>query len=183
MHRFALLLAAVLTVAACDATNEVPGVGQAGPALAVDSVRVSVSGVETITVGGITGGSPTASDTLRLDAGTAYSGVVRAVDDAQDTEIQAEAESYLFTFAVAPGGATVTQTDRESVYAVENLNDGDYPLGRTFRIEVDDAASGAATLTVSLVRYDGAPKSDLTGTGGMVDFSVSVPIFFAADES
>lgn len=175
-----LLLLPFFALAACDATNEVPSTGEAGPALAVDAIEVSISGAETVTLSGIGGGAPTASDTLRLDAGTAYSGVVRADDDDLDAEILQKAESYLFTFTTPV--ASVEPTDRESQYASLNLNAGDYPLGRTFRVEVADDAGGLTALTVSLVRYDGVPKTDATGTGGSVDWSVEVPVLVATDD-
>lgn len=172
-----LPLVAALALAACDATNVVPAVGQAGAPEAVDSLRLVVTGAPTVSIRAVgLGGTPTLTpDTLVLNAKTTYSGFVDLGGDL-DAEVQAEAESHLYTFAFDSDDATLRRTDRESQYAVENLNGGDYPLGRTFTIVTDASAAGTGRLTVRLSHFDGAPKAGADDTSGSDDLVLTVPV-------
>ena len=164
---------AALLLPACDATRDTPSTGAAGDREPISSAFLTIGGTRVSIVGL---GDPVISDSLRLVAGAAYTGSVE-LDGALDGLIRSEAESHLFAyeFGGAPS-ATVTLTDAESQYASQNLNDGDYPLGRTFRIEVDSAATGVGSMTLRLRHFEGVAKSVTDGSVGDDDFSVVLPV-------
>lgn len=175
----ALCAIGALFFSACDATNETPHTGEAGALEAFSGLTLKV-GAMTLTVDDL---SAAVMDTLSLDAGKSYTGSV-SLGAASDSLVQAEAESHLFAYTFDPASdVTLTATDRESQYAVQNLNGGDYALGRTFSVAVDSAATGQATLNVRLRHFDGVEKSMSDANVGQNDFSVMIPVMYVPIET
>ncbi len=126
-------------------------------------------------VTGLQSGSPVVStDSVLVDTSATYTGRISMAEDLA-AEIQAEAESHLFTFTTTSENVTLAATDRESQYAVQNLNDGDYPLGFTFSVTTSDV-DGKADVTVRLGHFDGAAKASSTDSGGTTDVSFTLPL-------
>ena len=182
----ALCALAALLLPACDATRDTPSAGMAGAAETIDSVRVRLTTVGVVpaqtasfTVTGLaTGPLATSTDSVVVDTSRTYTGQITFADDVL-AEIRAEAESHLVTFAPT-GDVTVTPTDRESQFASQNLNDGDYPLGLSFSFTTT-AQEGTFPLTVRLGHFDGAAKTSGTDTGGTADLTFTIPIVVSSE--
>ena len=181
MRPFLLCACGALAFAACDATNTTLDEGRAGPPEAIDRVEITLTGptTETFVVNGLASGGPIPSaEGVDLDSLATYTGQIRFADDV-DAEIRAEVESHRVEFAPSSDAIAVEITDRESLYAVQNLNDGDYPVGLRFRLTTTNR-TGPAALEVRLRHYEGAPKTSAAG-GGSVDVTVTVPLVIEAD--
>lgn len=163
-----------LLLAACDATHMTPSTGEAGAAEAIDTVRVVIGGT-TVVVTDLDAATPTLEPaSVRLDTATTFNGQI-VFGEALAAEIEDEAESHLFVYSTSSDAAVVTTTDRESLYAAQNLNDGDYPVGLAFTLRTPNT-EGPVDLTVRLNHFDGVAKTSATDAGSATDLTVTIPL-------
>lgn len=128
------------------------------------------------------GPNPPAAQTaaIVLDPGVTYNGTIEFLDrqdpaDVEDIteEVEEEADEHR-VFYVLSGLSGVTVPDS----SLDTDGNG-APLGLTYQVVVDGAASGTGSIRIILSHYDDAPKGD----GSMQSDETDVDVTFTASVS
>ena len=119
---------------------------------------------------------------LAIPAGR-YTGRIQLRDNINSVnvteEIEELAEEHLFRYTLTPFGAgSITITDSESDYAPTDDNGGDFDVGLTFDVTIEDTASGNGAINVTLFHFDEGPKASNTATSDELDIDVDFPVSF-----
>ena len=125
-------------------------------------------------IDGIGGNNPNRIDTVFLESGKQYSGMLnltnRAKSPAEDmtSEIREDADEHQIFYTLSNNLGTITVTDRDG----RNL-----PLGLTFTVGVEAMRAGlSGTMKVTLYHYDDESDKNGTDPSNETDVEVSFPV-------
>ena len=174
----ALTLAGLAMVACDDPTQPVANEQELITEVTLTLTPIGGGAAITTTIADPDGPGPNAPDpqtaAITLAPGTTYDGTVEFWDRADPAspeniteEVEEEADEHR-VFYVVTGMAGVTVPD-----ASLDTDSNGAPLGLTFQVVVDAAASGSGAIRVILSHYDDAPKGDGSTQSDETDADVS----------
>lgn len=123
------------------------------------------------------GGNPPTIDTLKLHAGTTYSGTILLLDETKtppDTisnEVEEEADVHLFVYTT--GGSVDTLMS----VSIDDLDPFNQPIGLSYVVVVDSTATGGTTGTLTVeLRHFAERAHKAAGAPFETDIEVTFPV-------